>query len=142
MALQTGGLGEGGWDSDLSPDLLGAMFNDIGGIQSGDGSDDDLQLMAQIAGEYAKQALRVTCSNSGMQVMASMMDSVIDEQADALTDFQQPDPEALLQAIGDVHSSETARSCMTEGVMAATAMLQGCLEQIIAHEAAEGFIVG
>lgn len=141
MALQTGGLGAGGWDADLSPDLLGAMFGALGDIEGGDGSDDDLQLMAEIAAEYAKQALYATCSNAGMSALASMIEPVIDDQADALPDFDEPNPEDMYEAIAGVHSGDTAYSCMTEGITAATGILFACLQTIIAHEAAEGFIV-
>jgi hypothetical protein len=136
----------GGWN----PGDLGSIFDDIdrgagdeigvslfGGIDdSGDGSDDDLDAIAQQAADTAKQAVLQTCSNPGMEALAEMVADAIDELADGLADGEPPDMEVMFDAISGVHSSDTARSCMTQGINRAGVILGQAYRAIQIHELA------
>lgn len=130
-AFGSGALGgtSFGWEMYSDPDVIG-----------GDGSDDDLQLIAEMAGKDARQYLRQTCSNAGMIALADLMDDALQGLIEALPDPDAPDPspEPLYEAIAGVHSYPTAHSCMTEGIMYATEILSRGRAVIKLHESMEG----
>lgn len=127
MAFDSGGLGDLGWWDMASPDVIG-----------GDGSDDDLQIIAQQCGEDAIRALYSECSNVGMQVLAAMIEPAVMAQVEGLPDGQEPSEDDLYDAIAGVHSPDTARSCMTAGIQMCIGILYQGLEVIRIHEAFEG----
>lgn len=104
----------------------------------GDGSDSDLYEIAEEAAATAMDDLFGTCTNEGMYALAEMISEAIDEQAENMAQLGEPDIEALFAAIADVHSPDTARSCMTEGISLAFEDLMDGYDQIVQHEAAEG----
>lgn len=110
---------------------------------SGDGSDDDLQEVAEAAAEMAKAILHSACSNAGMDALADLIDEAIDIEAEGLPDGIRPNSMLLFAMIHHVHSPATARSCMTEGIEAAVAILMEAYETIKAHEIeSEGVDIG
>jgi hypothetical protein len=121
------GLGEVGWWDAASPDVIG-----------GDGSDDDLQLIVAQATQDVKNALESYASNNGMLVLANMVGEAAQEQLEGILNGDEPDVEELFNAIADVHSPGTARSCMTEAIESVGGIIYQCYEVIHAHEEAEG----
>lgn len=105
---------------------------------SGDGSDDDLDAIAEQAAEEAIATLHEMASNPGMDEMASMMENTIYDMADGLTQGEEPDDSLLYADISGVHSDDTAASCMAEGIDAVIEILSEALETMREHEASEG----
>lgn len=128
--INTGGLGEGGFWAANSPDVIG-----------GDGSDDDIQLIAAQAAGDAILTMFSLCTNPGMVALAEMIADEIMSQAEEIASSEGddgPDREGMLEAISGVHSEDTARSCMSEAVDAAYEILADAAQTISEHEAAEG----
>jgi hypothetical protein len=108
------------------------------GNAGGDGSDSDIEEIAQGAADDAYGAMLSYCSNPGMEALAELVGDEIDSQAAGLVDDAEPDLDGLISAVAGVHSADTAMSCMTEGCQEAYSILMDAYLEIIAHEAAEG----
>lgn len=106
--------------------------------ESGDGSDRDLQELAQNAADVAINYLHDKAGNEGMSALANIVGDAVREIAGAMPDGEGPEIEPLFEAIEGVHSSDTARSCMTEGINGAYEILQMAFQMMIEHEAEEG----
>lgn len=111
-----------------------AGADDLGG----DGSDDDLYEIAGAAASEAEDAIYGFCSNDGMLALADMISDAIEDQAAGMAEENEPDISALYDAIADVHSADTAQSCMDEAIQTAYEILMDAFDEIIAHEVDEG----
>jgi hypothetical protein len=106
--------------------------------ESGDGSDRDLEELADLVSNLSEQVFNDKCTNPGMQTMAAMMMEKVNEQCANMLNGDRPEPEEIWSAIESVHSYSTARSCMTEAVSSVCQLLDRAFEMMIAHEAEEG----
>jgi hypothetical protein len=118
----------------LDPNISGQLEMS----ESGDGSDRDLEELADLAANLSEQVFSDKCTNPGMQEMGRMMMDAVNEQAQNMLNGDRPDPEAIWNAIEGVHSYDTARSCMTEAVTDVCELLDQAFEMMIEHEAEEG----
>lgn len=107
---------------------------DIGG----DGSDSDLQDIADEAAAAAIGDMYGQCSNEGMNALADMIAEAIQGIADDMANKRAPDMQPMFDAIADVHSADTAASCMSEAIATAFEDLMDGWDEILAHEAEEG----
>lgn len=129
MAGRGGGKGPNGLDHTINVDL--EMY------ESADGSDRDLEDLAALAAEKATEYLYEKSTNEGMRVMAEMIEEVIQGMAENMVEGDEPDPEPMFEAIAGVHSSDTARSCMSEGIYGAYTILATAYRMMVVHEAME-----
>jgi hypothetical protein len=118
----------------LDPNISGQLEMS----ESGDGSDRDLEELADLVANLSEQVFNDKCTNPGMQEMGRMMMEKVNEQCLNMLNGDRPDPEAIWDAIEAVHSYGTARSCMTEAVTDVSELLHQAFEMMIEHEAAEG----
>jgi hypothetical protein len=118
----------------LDPNISGQL--ELG--ESGDGSDQDLEELAQQAADLCEQIMDEKCSNNGMKAMAQMMQGKIQQVAEDMLGGTRPNMEDVWTAIDQVHSYDTARSCMSEAVSDCGELLNQAFEKMVEHEAAEG----